>query len=116
MPCDCSGATRSLCRGSRRTAGVLRSKSSQWLGALRRVRTRLCWARASGAPLSGRRAVARLRARGMGLGAIPGRESKRMLAKLQSEIDATSLERLLVEGKELDQEAVCALTLESAPG
>jgi hypothetical protein len=52
----------------------------------------------------------------MGLGAIPGRESKRMLAKLQSEIDATSLERLLVEGKELDQEAVCALTLESAPG
>ena len=45
----------------------------------------------------------------------PGRESERLLAMLQSEIDATSLERLLVEGKELEQEAVCALTLEIAP-
>jgi hypothetical protein len=45
----------------------------------------------------------------------PARESKRLLAALQSEIDPTSLERLLVEGKELDQEAVCALALENAP-
>jgi hypothetical protein len=50
-----------------------------------------------------------------GRGTISGRESKRLLARLQSEMDATSLERLLVEGKGLDQEAVCGLTLESAP-
>jgi predicted ATPase/class 3 adenylate cyclase len=50
-----------------------------------------------------------------GRGVTPGRESERLLAMLQSEIDATSLERLLVEGKELEQEAVCALTLEIAP-
>jgi predicted ATPase len=42
-------------------------------------------------------------------------ESEKLLSKLESEIDATSLERLLVEGKELDQEAVCALTLQTAP-
>ena len=50
-----------------------------------------------------------------GRGVTPGRESERLLDMLQSEIDATSVERLLVEGKELEQEAVCALTLEIAP-
>jgi class 3 adenylate cyclase len=50
-----------------------------------------------------------------GRGTLPARESRKLLATLQSEMNATSLERLLVEGKELDQEAVCALTLETAP-
>jgi hypothetical protein len=50
-----------------------------------------------------------------GRGAVTRSESKKLFTTLKSEIDATSLERLLVEGKELDQEAVCALTLETAP-
>jgi hypothetical protein len=50
-----------------------------------------------------------------GRGTVPVGESKKLLTTLESEIDATSLERLLVEGKELDQDAVCALTLETAP-
>ena len=47
--------------------------------------------------------------------AVTRSQFKKLLTMLTSEIDATSLERLLVEGKELDQEAVCALTLQTAP-
>jgi predicted ATPase/class 3 adenylate cyclase len=51
-----------------------------------------------------------------GPGIVPRRESRKLLDTLESEIDATSLDCLLVEGKELTQEAVCALTLETASG
>jgi len=36
-----------------------------------------------------------------------------LLAALETVLDAESLERLLAEGKALDEEAVCALTLET---
>jgi predicted ATPase/class 3 adenylate cyclase len=43
------------------------------------------------------------------------RESDKLLAALELYLDATALERLLAEGRDLEAEAVCALTLESAP-
>jgi tetratricopeptide (TPR) repeat protein len=43
------------------------------------------------------------------------RRSIELLAALKPILDAATLERLLDEGKGLDDEAVCALTLETAP-
>ena len=41
------------------------------------------------------------------------RRCAELLAELETVLDAETLERLLAEGKALDEEAVCALTLET---
>ena len=41
------------------------------------------------------------------------RRCAELLAALETVLDAETLERLLAEGKALDEEAVCALTLEA---
>ena len=41
------------------------------------------------------------------------RRCAELLAALETVLDAETLERLLAEGKALDEEAVCALTLET---
>ena len=56
--------------------------------------------------------LARLRARG-GWGADLQRRCTELLAELETVLDAETLERLLAKGKALDEEAVCALTLET---
>jgi hypothetical protein len=52
-------------------------------------------------------------ARAAGWGPDIQRRCAELLAELETVLDAETLERLLTKGKELDQEAVCTLTLET---
>jgi hypothetical protein len=55
-------------------------------------------------------------ARAAGWGTDVQRRYAELLAELEAVLDAKTLERLLAEGEALDEEAVCALTLETNGG
>ena len=57
--------------------------------------------------------LARLRARSRGGATDTQRRCAELLAALETVLDAETLERLLAKGEALDEEAVCALTLET---
>jgi hypothetical protein len=52
-------------------------------------------------------------ARAAGWGTDQKRQCAELLAELETVLDAETLDRLLGRGEALDQEAVCALTLET---
>jgi hypothetical protein len=52
-------------------------------------------------------------ARAAGWGTDQKRRCAELLAELETVLDAQTLDRLLARGEALDEEAVCALTLET---